>query len=103
MGTNRLTANPIYFENFNTDTVLATGSVTVTKIRWKGVSTNDVLKIEDRKGNVVFEDISTSGTDWQETSFGAEGQRFDGIQIDEDQCTNMDADDGTDALYIYLK
>lgn len=103
MGTNRLGSNPIYFENFNTDTVLATGSVIVTKIRWKGVSTNDKIQIEDIKGNVVFEDISVSGTDWQETSFGVCGQRFDGLQIDEDACTNMDAEDGTDALYIYIK
>lgn len=99
---NRLNQNPIYFETFNTDTMISDKPVVVTKIRWKGVSTNDKIQLEDRAGNVIFEDISTSGTDWQETNFGG-GQRFDGLQIDEDQCTNMDAEDGTDALYIYLK
>lgn len=97
----RLTTNPIYFDQFNTDTVLVSSPATVTKIRWLGSTDGDVLKLEDLKGNVIFEDIMKSN-DWRTVTF-AGGQRFnEGIQIDVSDCTG-DSTTGADQLYIYLK
>lgn len=100
---NRLTTNPIYFETFNTDTTISTEPLVIAKIRWKGAADGDVLQLEDGRGNVILEDIAVANGDWRDIDF-AGGQRFtEGLQVDEDQCTSMDAEDGTDALYIYLK
>ena len=98
----RLITNPIYFDQFDTDTVLFSSAATVTKIRWKGSTDGDVLKLEDLKGNVIFEDILISDGDWRTINFPG-GQKFnEGIQIDVSDCGG-DATDGTDQLYIYLK
>ncbi|KKL08682.1 hypothetical protein LCGC14_2573420 [marine sediment metagenome] len=99
---NRLGANPVYFDQFDTDTVLAPRGACVTKIRWKGSTDGDDLLLEDLNGNVIFEDQLLANGDWREIDFPW-GQKFtEGIQIDVSDCGG-DATDGTDQLYIYLK
>ncbi|KKL08683.1 hypothetical protein LCGC14_2573430 [marine sediment metagenome] len=101
---NRLTTNPVYFDQFNADATIFKANVpyTITKIRWKSVSDGDVLSLEDKAGNVVFQDIQTSATDWRDINF-AGGQKFhNGLFMDVSKCTGMAATNGTDALYIYL-
>lgn len=97
----RLTTNPIYFDQFDTDAVLAPKGACVTKIRWLGSNDGDVLQLEDLNGNVILEDIMLSN-DWRTIPFEG-GQRFnEGIQIDVSSCTGS-ATNGADQLYIYLK
>lgn len=99
---NRLTTNPIYFDQFNADVDLAPKGVIVTKIRWKGSTDGDILQLEDLKGNVVFEDILVSDADWRTINFPG-GQKFtEGIQIDVSDCSGSTTN-GTDQLYIYIK
>ena len=103
---NRLTKNPIYFDQFNADATLADeGSpLKIRKIVALSVDDGDVFQLQDAKGNVIVYMKNTSAGDTFETYFADEGQAFtDGVRIDVSACTGMAATNGTDAVWIYLK
>ena len=103
---NRLTSNPLVFDQFDTDATFADKgeSFIVTKIRWKSVADADKLQLEDFDGNVLFEDIQTAAGDWRDVNFvGGYDFGNGGVRIDVSDNTGLTATDGTDALYIYLK
>lgn len=107
---NRLTSNPIYFDQFGTDVTLAKRGtpLTVTKIRWISVDDGDVFQLEDAAGNVIFKDVgdTTTGTDsavWREVNFAGGFTFGEGVVIDVSDCAGMAATNGTDAVWIYLK
>ena len=103
---NRLTSNPIYFDQFDADVTLAVdGSpLIIKKIRCLSVADGDIFRLEDIAGNRLVHMVNKGANDDFETDFGPNGQIFtDGVVIDVSDCTGMAATDGTDAVWIYLK
>lgn len=103
---NRLTNNPIYFDQFDADTTLAEEGkrFIVKKIRMLSAADGDDFVLEDMNDNVLFHMMNTGNADTVEVNFGDEGFDFGskGIRIDVSDCTGMDTTDGTDAVWIYL-
>jgi hypothetical protein len=103
---NRLTVNPIYFDQFNADaTIAAEGApFTVRKIRLLSVDDGDYFQLEDTAGNILFKMVQTGAADVVEVDFGDKGFDFGnrGVVIDVTDCTGLAATNGTDAVWIYL-
>jgi len=104
---NRLTKNPIYFDQFNADATLAVkGSpLRIRKITQLSATDGDTFVLKDADGNVITHMTNSNGAgDTYDTYFAEDGQTFsDGVVIDVSACTGMAATDGTDAVWIYLK
>lgn len=105
---NRLLANPIYFDQFDTDATLAAAGThfVVKKIRMLSATDGDDFKLENDKGDILFHMCNNSGNaDVVEVDFGDDGFDFgtNGVLIDVSDCTGMEGTDGTDAVWIYLK
>jgi len=103
---NRLTTNPIYFDQFNADVILAAEGLpfVVRKIRLLSVADGDYFQLEDSAGNILFKMVQTGAADVVEVDFGDEGFNFGnrGVVIDYTDCTGLAATNGTDAVWIYL-
>lgn len=104
---NRLKANPIYFDQFNADTILAAegNPFIVKKVRMLAATDGDDFKLENMNGDIVFHMSNNNGAaDVSEVDFGEEGFDFGakGIRVDVSDCTGMAGTDGTDAVWIYL-
>ena len=106
---NRLTSNPIYFDEFDTDTTLAAPGMPfkVKKIRMLSAAQWDLFLLENFEGEVIFTmENSVGNARRTEVDFGPDGFDFGGpkgVRIDVSDCTGMAATDGTDAIWIYLK
>lgn len=101
---NRLTANPIYFDQFNADATLANKGVSlvISKIRVLSVADADVFQLEDTLGNIIVYGKQTSAGDTYDIDFSTPQRFNEGVIIDVSDCTGMAATDGTDAVWIYL-
>ena len=104
---NRLSSNPVYFDQFNADVTLAERGVPfiVKKIRLLSAGNGDYFQLEDLAGNILFKMVQTGAADVVEADFGDKGfdfQQGDGVVIDVSDCTNITGTNGTDAVWIYL-
>lgn len=103
---NRLTTNPIYFDQFNADTDLcAIGNpFIVRKIRLLSAGDGDIFQLEDMNGQVLVDLVQTGAADVVEIDFGDKGFNLGnkGVRIDVTDCANITGTNGTDAVWIYL-
>ena len=103
---NRLKGKIIYFDQFNADATLSTGSnpFMIKKIRLLSAGDGDIFQLEDNDGNVLFDIVQTGAADTVECDFGPEGFNFggNGVIIDVSDCTGLAATSGVDAVWIYL-
>ena len=105
---NRLNSNPIYYDQFDADATLAAKGtpITISKIIVLSAANDDLFQLEDGNGNViVYGKQGAAGAGYTyEIDFPGKGQRFNnGVIIDESDCTGMDATDGTDAVWLYIR
>ncbi len=106
----KLTSNPVYVDQFNADITLAEGSnpFIVKKIRLLSAAQWDLFFLEDFDGKILFRmENSVGNARMTEADFGDEGFNFSkngkGVRIDYSDCTGLDATDGTDAVWFYMK
>ena len=106
---NRLTSNPIYFDQFNAVSILAEKGqhFIVKKIRIVAVADGDLFLLEDLAGKVLYRSVHLGAADVEGDDFGDDGFDFgangNGVQINYANCTGMAATDGTDAVWFYMK
>ena len=105
---NRLKTNPIYFDTFGTDTILAKRGqpFIVKKIRMLSVADGDDFVMKDLDGNIIYYlSNNIGGGDVKVDDFGNDGYDFgpNGVQILVADCNGMIATDGTDAIWFYTK
>ena len=103
---NRLSGRIIYFDQFDADATLASGTnaFIVKKIRALSIADGDIFRLEDGDGNRLLHMVNKGANDDFEVDFGPNGFNFGGnkVIIDVSDCTGMVATDGTDAVWIYL-
>ena len=105
---NRLTSNPLYFDQFDADANLAGigQSFIVKKIRLLSAAQWDLFFLENMEGELLFRmENSVGNARMTEVDFGPKGFDFGnkGVRIDVSDCTGLAATDGTDAVWLYLK
>ena len=92
---NRLSGRIIYFDQFDADATLASGTnaFIVKKIRMRSAADGDYFQLEDGDGNVLFKMVQTGNADIVEVDFGPNGFNFGGnkVIIDVSDCTGMAA------------
>ena len=105
---NRLSANPIYFDQFDADVTLVDRDypLIVKKIVLLSAADGDIFRLEDLDGNRLLHMVQTGNADTVEIDFGDEGFDFgkskNGVAIDVSDCTGMTGTNGTDAVWLYL-
>ena len=101
---NRLKTNPIYIDQFNADVTLSTpgNPLVISKVVVLSATDGDIFRLEDTAGNRILHMVNLGAADTITEDF--DGWRcMDGVVIDVSDCTGMDATNGTDAVWIYLK
>lgn len=75
----------------------------ISKIIFLSAAANDIFKLEDNEGNVIAHVVNNNGNaDTTTLDFDPPLACRNGVYIDGSDCTGLAAQDGTDAVWIYL-
>jgi hypothetical protein len=102
---NRLDTNPIYVDIFDAgDIVIAEKGVPVIlrKIIMLSATDGDNFLLEDNDGNQIIHMSNNVGNADTTSEMYNDLRCNNGVVIDVSDCTGMEGNDGTDAVWIYL-